>query len=234
MIFLSTYKSECPCIKKDINCTCLICYFMLFQSDEFLPEKIQRMLEKQLEHPHYNPGRLPRSVPQEAQSNLKSSSHFPRLPCCHVLSVVSSNYCRLSARPGARPRQLYPSPGTWLSTAQVIRPFPWPLDHTPTYSKATGRAVFTQSSCSLTSPNVMLVLSTGWRFTETQSRTDWDNDPIEVYKSKFFLNMNLVVLYFKRLYMILIESAFNNLTDSAEYKTQVQIQFYIQELHCLS
>lgn len=31
---------------------------------------------KKLEHPHYNPGRLPHSLPLEAQSNLKSSSHF--------------------------------------------------------------------------------------------------------------------------------------------------------------
>lgn len=101
---------------------------------------------------------------------------LPRLPCCHVLSVVSSNYCRLSARPGARWRQLYPSHGTWLSTVQVIRPFPWPLDHTPTYSKPTGQAVFTKDSCSLTSSDVMAVLFTRWFsffvFAETQADID--------------------------------------------------------------
>ncbi len=156
--------------------------FQLFASEWFAPAwQIQRMLRKQLEHPHYNPGRFPRSVPQEAQSNLKSFEPLPRLPCCHVLSVVSSNYCRLSARPGPQWRQLYPSPGTWLSTVQVIRLFPWPLDHTPTYSKPTGQALFMQDSCSLTSRNVMVVLFTGWSFfRETVSH--WDIHPFEVYK----------------------------------------------------
>lgn len=103
-------------------------------------------------------------MPQEAHRRIWNgqATSLPQFPHCHVLSVVSSNYCKLSAHPGVQWRQLYPSPGTWLSTAQVIRPFSWPLDHTPTYSKPTGRAVFMKDLCSLTSPNVMVVLFTGF------------------------------------------------------------------------
>lgn len=67
---------------------------------------------KKLEYSHYRPGRLPRSVPLEAQRNLKSSSHFHEFHVAVFSVLFSSNYCRLSARPGAQWRQLYLSPGT--------------------------------------------------------------------------------------------------------------------------